>query len=413
MARLAAIKVAALIDGTGRAPLREQEMLIREGRIESILGWEQAPAPPASQAQWLDASHLWALPGLIDSHVHLNLSAGERPMTDFLREDQETLQLRSMGNAQHALVCGITTVRDCGSRGSTVLSLRAAIDSGLLTGPRIVVSGEPITTTGGHAYWLGGEADGETEVRKAARLLMRQGVDFIKIMGTGGGMTRGTNARAAQYSLSEMQAIVAECRRLGRLVAAHVHGTEGIRNAVEAGVHALEHCSWLGAGEGLEYDERLVDRMACQGTFVNPTLIAGYHAFTKGTDLTPDRARLFGLRQGRIENLRRMIRAGVRILAGTDAGTSLTPAETFAENLGMLQHDLGMPAMDVLQSATRISAEALGISAEVGTLEPGKRADLILIEGNPLDDLDVLSRVRWVIRDGRVVARDGSLVLGN
>lgn len=400
-----------LVDGTGSAPLHQPVVVILDDSIQAVGRAEQVPLQGWPEAEVLDASDLCILPGLVDAHVHLVCSAGDDPLSDLLRDDADALLLRATHNAQVALCAGITTLRDCGGPRRTVLSLRNAINAGIIMGPHILASGIPITITGGQSYWLGLEADTTEELLKAARTMAREGADFFKVMATGGAMTPGSNPRAPQYSTAELAVVVAEGQRLGKKVAVHVHGTAGIRNAVAAGVDTLEHCSWLAPVDGLEFDEHLVGEIARRGIHVDPTLMTGYRALTNDQGLTADQQRPYALRQERLSCYRKMIRAGVKFLAGTDAGVAHIPPDSLAQNIALLVHELGISPMAAIQAATQRSAEALGLVAETGTIQPGKRADLILVEGNPTQDTDALRRVRWVVCNGRVMARDKQLLL--
>ena len=395
------IQAGLLIDGAGDTPRQgaEAALLVRDGRIVA-LGREAAQGA-ASDATHLDLRPLTILPGLIDAHVHLIGSPEPGAFRNLGNESDEWLLLRAAANARAALLTGLTTVRDCGGRGALVISLAKAVREGLLPGPRIVSCGAPITTTGGHCYYIGIEAEGVDNVRHAVRQMHKAGADFIKVMVTGGGITQGSNSRASQYTREELGAIVEDAHRLGHQVAGHMHGTEGIIRAVLAGFDTLEHCSWLARDDaGRDYDDETVDIMLRQGTFVCRTM-AGFerlpleqatpaHSFWKDYEV-----------------FRNMVKAGVRIAAGTDAGIDHTPITGYVATLETMAGLGEMSNQAVLDSATRIAAEAIGLGDKVGTLEVGKRADLIAVQGNPLEDLRVLRHVSVVMRDGCVMARDG------
>src|SRR5438477_1657560 len=244
------ILAGRLIDGTGADVQRERALYIQDGQIQGITAAGDVP----TDAEVIDLSRLTVLPGLIDCHVHLAFSGSPAPLQDLLAEDDQQLLLRGVASARVALGTGITTVRDLGGRGGVTFRLRDAIQSKLIAGPRVLAAGSPITITGGHCNFLGLEADGEAEVRVAARRQLKAGANCLKIMATGGYMTPGTNKNRAQYSVQEIAAAVDEAARAHVTVAAHGLGTDGIRNAVQAGVNTIEHCNWLGADLSVSFD---------------------------------------------------------------------------------------------------------------------------------------------------------------
>jgi imidazolonepropionase-like amidohydrolase len=391
-----------LIDGTGASPIHGGAVLVKDGVIEAVGPETLLQAPP--DATRFDFGDRTILPGLIDAHVHLFGTPDPGGFVATQNEDEEWLLLRASANARQALAAGLTTVRDCGGRGSIIISLAKATAAGLAPGPRIVSCGAPITTTGGHCYYLGLEADGVEGVQKAVRQMHKAGADFIKVMVTGGGITHGSNTRASQYSQAELDAITEDAHRLGKRVAGHVHGTQGIQRAVDAGFDTLEHGSWLAAnGQGRDYDRRVVEKILKQGIVVCRT-IAGFERLpieeaTPEHRFWPD-----------YEVLRHMVRDGVKLAAGTDSGIDLTPISEYAYTLETMAGLGGMSRPAVIDTATRVAAEAIGLADQIGTLQKGKRADLIAVTGNPLDDLRVLRHIDYVIRDGNIVAQDGHVV---
>jgi imidazolonepropionase-like amidohydrolase len=298
--------------------------------------------------------------------------------------------LRMAANGRRMLQAGITTVRDLGAPTGLSIEARDAFASGLVPGPDLLVSGAPVTTTGGHCYFMGGEADGELEIRKGVRERVKAGVDWIKVMATGGNMTRGTNTLAPQYTVDELRALVEEAHRLRRRVAAHCHGTAGIRVAVEAGVDMLEHCSFTGR-DGIDYDPAVVSAIAAKDIAVSPTVSIGWRNW-------PDDGR----RQQRGAILRDMFAAGCSVVMSTDCGIPGVPHEALAGGMAVLADVAGLSPVETLKLATSRSAALLGLT-DRGTIEPGKRADLLVVEGDPTDDLAALDRVRYVIKAGALV----------
>jgi imidazolonepropionase-like amidohydrolase len=291
-------------------------------------------------------------------------------------------------NARDLLGVGVTTARDLGSRGYLAVAVRDAIASGLARGPRMVVAASPVTVTGGHCWFMGGEADSEDDLHRVVRIHHKHGADLIKVMATGGFMTTGSAPWYAQFTTGQLAVIVEEARRVDMPVAAHAHGTEGIRRAVEAGVTTIEHCSFVTETNERSFDEQLTAMIAEQGIFVCPTINVNAPYVTE----------LTGIVVG--EHLTTMRDMGVRIIAGTDTGIDNTPHHQYAGGLEYLVK-LGFRAADVLAMATTEAAAALGLGAVTGRLAPGYDADLIVVHGDPLTDIAAIGQLRRVIARGR------------
>jgi imidazolonepropionase-like amidohydrolase len=349
------------------------------------------------------------LPGLIDAHVHLTFDAAptHRQVCERVaREDESYLLLGALHNAQTLLSCGITTARDCGDRGWLSFTLRRVLEEELFAGPRLLCSGPPITTTGGHLHFCGNEIDTIDEIRRAVRVAAKRGADFIKICATGGMMTPGSHPRRAQYSVAELKAAVDEAHRLGRRVAAHVLGTEGIAAALEAGVDTLEHCTWLAADEksDLDFQPALARELGRRGVWWSHTILGAHRA------LLPDRAASEGEQEQQLPALREaMVRyratldAGARMMITSDAGVQGTYFDAFVESLEVAVLGMGVSPLAAIEACTRVPSEALGLAEEIGTLVPGRRADILVVEGDPSRDIRALRAVSLVLRDGQVV----------
>jgi imidazolonepropionase-like amidohydrolase len=405
------VEADRLFDGTGAAVVERPAVLIRDGRIEAV--GPRHELGEVGDAERVEYTGCTILPGLIDCHVHLVFSAGPTPLADLLAENDQQLLLRATHNTQVALRAGVTTVKDLGGRGGVTLALRDAIAAGVLPGARILAAGPPITTTGGHCNWLGGEADGVEEVRKKVRQLVRDGVDLIKVMSTGGRMTAGSNVCAPQYTVEELRAIVEDAARLSRTVAAHAQGTAGIRNATLAGVNVIEHCTWVAsaAGDEVEFDESVAEQMARQGTFLDPTLSpAANLAKADPATLTSTQRETYRIRPRTLEAHRRSIELGVEVAAGTDAGVANLPLDSMPSELLLLQRDLGLSPEQAIRAGTYNAARSVKLEHELGSLQPGRRADLLIVPGNPLDDLRALGAPRAVYKDGRLEVEAGRLV---
>ena len=403
------IRAGRLVDGTGASARSGVDVWIRGGYIEAVHERSDLPAGASDDTEIIDAPGRTLLPGLIDSHVHLAFSAGDDPVTDLLADSDDRMLLRAAGNALVALIAGITTVRDAGDRHGVVLELRDAIRDGLFPGPRIVAAGMPITTTGGHCHWLGLEADTPADVLKAARRLHRMGADYFKVMATGGGMTPGSVSEKPQYSVEALKELVEEARRLGKTVAAHSRGTPGIRNAVAAGVTTIEHCSWLGPGR-IEFDEAVAEEIVRQGIFVNATLGLAFRPVPRAWDSRPSRKATLAQLADRLAALRRQVELGTKMTAGTDAGIAVAPLDCLVQNVEVLVEHLGLTPLQGIRAATGLSAESMNLEQEIGTVAPGRRADLILVDGDPSTDVSVLRRVHRVFQSGRTVSIDGQLL---
>lgn len=329
----------------------------------------------------MDCSGATALPGLMDAHVHLELdpSRGAPPAADEARDP------KAMAARAAAMVrAGITTARDLGGGTWAELRLRDRIVRGDIPGPRLLCAGQPLTRPGGHCHFWGGAVDGLAEAGRHIQRQVDAGVDLLKVMATGGIFTRGSDPGRAQFDLPTLQGIVALAATHGLPVAAHCHGVEGIDFAARAGVRTIEHCSWMGKdGWAANYDASVAQTILARGVWISPTVNAGWQRYLDASDPT------------KLHNIRAAFQAmqalGIRFVASTDAGIP-----------GVRHHDLGR-ALDVyrrivecspaaaLRSATVDAARALGLDRVTGTLAPGLSADVLLVDGDPLADLSVLT----------------------
>lgn len=335
----------------------------------------------------LDIAGCTVIPGLIEGHAHLCFNAAPDWREVYDGDSETSMLLRMTGAARRMLDAGITTVRDLGAPTALAIALRDAIAQRLVVGPSLLVAGAPITTTAGHCYFMGGEADGELAVRVAVRERVKAGVDWIKVMASGGNMTPGSNVYAAQYTVDELSAIVEEAHRLDRRVAAHCHGIAGIRVAVAANVDTLEHCSFQ-TPEGAEKDDALIAEIAARGIAVSPTVSVGLER-SRGSERWERRAALTAA----------LFEAGCEVLMSTDCGIPRVPHDSLAGGMRVIAELTGRSPVETLKLATSTSARLLGLD-DRGAIEPGKRADLLVVEGDPTKDLSALERVRHVVVDG-------------
>ena len=358
---------------------------------EDVLDWVgPAGALPAEYAALprTDYPGSTIMPGLIDSHVHLAFDGGPNPAARMRSETDEQQLVLMLHSARNLLGVGVTTARDLGARAYLDVVVRDAVAAGLARGPRMVVAARPITVTGGHCWFMGGEADSDDELRRMVRTHHKRGADLIKVMSTGGFMTTGSAPWYAQFTRAQLAVVVEEAGRVDKPVAAHAHGIEGIHRAVEAGVTTLEHCSFVTETNERRFDEPLAARIAERGIFVCPTINVN----------APYVAELTGIVVG--EHLKAMHEMGVRLIAGTDAGIDNTPHHQYVGGLEYLV-TLGFRPADVLAMATTEAAAALGVDAITGRLAPGFDADVIVVDGDPSTDIAALGKLQRVIARGR------------
>jgi imidazolonepropionase-like amidohydrolase len=359
---------------------------------EAAVAVDSVIAGSAGAGENIDISGCTVVPGLMEAHAHLCFNGEPNWRQVYDADSPVRMALRMAGNGRTMLEAGITTVRDLGAPTATSIEVRDAFAKGLVAGPDLLVAGAPITTTGGHCHFMGGEADGELEVRRAVRERVKAGCDWIKVMATGGNMTRGTNTLAAQYTVPELRACIEEAHRLRLRVAAHCHGTAGIRAAVEAGIDMLEHCSFTGEGR-IDFDPAVVEAIAAKGIIVSPTVSIGWRKWADD-----------GLRRARADALKTMFARGCKVIMSTDCGIPGVPHAALAGALDVLSEYATMPPVETLKLATSRAAELLDLP-DRGVIAEGKRADLLVVEGDPLSDLLALQRVRLVVKAGEIVFR--------
>jgi imidazolonepropionase-like amidohydrolase len=400
--RLAADRV---IDGTGAAPVTGLELVIRDGRIAAI-----EPARPEVGATRYPGATI--LPGLVDAHVHLSLPGDARPYEQMAMESDEQMVAHGLRNAAIHLGAGVTTVRDNGSRNRVGFEIRDRIRAGA-PGPRTFVSGRPVTQRGGHLWWCNGEADTAAECRGAVDRLVAEGADHIKIMASGGG-TAGTNPGAASYPLELLRLIVGASRGHQRRTTAHCRAADAVDRAVAADVDCIEHVEFLTPDGSAHRDATLVRRIALSDTWLSPTLQAyGAHTLERlrsadspgEAAAAAEIARLEAQLARRLDDVRAFLDAGLedRILFGTDAGPF--DVEFGRPGLGLrLLTDAGLTTLQALTAATSRPSRAMGIDGDVGSLEVGKAADVLVVDGDPSSDIGALDRVLAVYQGGRLVA---------
>ena len=386
-----------VIVGDGRI-LDHATVLVEDGKILKI-AQNDMNLPKDTQKIPLDGQTL--LPGFIDAHIHICMDGSPDPVAAGLTESPTITTLKAAEFARRTLMAGVTTVRDMGGRDGIDFGLRQAIDSGLIPGPRMLISGRLICMTGGHGWQIGLEANGPDEVRKAAREQIKAGVDIVKLMATGGVLTPAVEPGSEQLTEEELRAGVEEAHKAGKKTATHAMGTRGIQNALRAGIDSIEH--------GVYLDDATVSMMMERNIPLIPTISALYNIETKGIEAgIPAFAveKTLKVKPFHLDSIRMAREAGVLVAAGTDAGT---PFNLHGENLGeikLLMDYGGFSPMGAIEAGTRIAARVLGLEKELGTVAEGKVADLVLVEGNPLDNIDVLlnqESICLVMQGGKIV----------
>ena len=383
---------ARIIDGTGTEPVRGRSVVVEKGVITAVV--EDARAP---RGHGVDLAGHTLLPGLINSHVHLCLGAEADPARAMREEPLALTAIKALLRARETARAGVTTVRDLGGREYAELAPRRAIQEGLIDGPRIVAAGRPVCMTGGHGHWLGREADGPDDARKAVREQLKAGADVIKIIATGGVLTPGVEPGSPQMTFEEMRAAIEEARKAGRRTAAHAMAATGISEAIDAGITSIEH--------GVYLTEEIVAHMRRDGTFLVPTLNAPAAIATGGLAAGIPEYMVRKSEQvvpPHVASFRLAHRAGVRIAAGADSGTPLNFHGSLLPELTLMVK-YGMTPLEAIRSATVTAADCLGLGEVTGRVAPGYAADLIAVAGDPAERIETLADLKLVLVNGRII----------
>ena len=396
------VRVGHLVDvRTGKEPA-EQTIVVVGDKISAIAPTASTPVQAGDVE--IDLSRYTVLPGLMDVHTHLTMATNFDPFYEVTMTPAKEAII-GVENAKVTLEAGFTTVRNVGASDYTDVALRDEINAGHIPGPHMQVSGPPLGITGGHMdenllpyqYHVRGEgvADGIAGVQHQVRENIKYGADLIKIGATGGVLSKGDDPQASQYTLEEMQAIVADAHRLGRKVAAHAHGAQGILWASEAGVDSIEHGSYM--------NDEDIAMMKKHGTYFVPTAYLIDWMQENGHLGAFYAQKMHDVSAVEKANAKHAIAAGVKVALGTDA--AVYPHGLNAHELDVYVNQFGMSPLAALQTGTLNAADLMGWSDRTGALEPGKWADVIAVEGDPLKDVRILQRVSWVMKSG-VVYKD-------
>ena len=401
------IHAGRLIDGVGKDAQSQMSIVIHDDRITGIeKGFVDKPG-----AEVIDLGKATVLPGLIDTHVHiLSQNEGGNPLANRLTRTGYDTAFRSVAYAQRTLLAGFTTVRDCGASTEIIVALRRAVAEGRVPGPRIFAAGTPLGPTAGHSdpqnginqdyefpHMTDSVIDGADEAVKAVRRLKREGVDFIKIMPSGGVLSIGDDPNHTTMTDAEIKAVVDTAHGLGLKVAAHAHGKDAILRAVKDGVDSIEHGSFG--------DDEVYKAMKEHGTTLVPTLLVADTVVRVAKEhpetLNPSSAaKALEVGPITIKNLTGAYKAGVKIAFGTDQGQA--PHGTNAKEFALMVK-AGMPPMEAIQAATKSAAELIGDARDVGSIQAGRFADIVAVSDDPLSDITALERVGFVMKGGAVV----------
>jgi imidazolonepropionase-like amidohydrolase len=398
------LHVGTLLAVPGEPPLKNQTIVISENKVTEVIN---GFAKPAAGSRLLDLKDQFVLPGLMDMHVHLLIEIGPGSRSRTLTENETFTVLRGAANARKTLYAGFTTVRDLGGSPESIYAIRDAIKTNLIPGPRVYAAGSSLAATGGHGDVDGIRADlmklwtpeticdGVVACRKATRHAVKYGADWIKVTATGGVLSDTATGLGVQMTDEELSEIMDTAHNLGRKVAAHAHGTDGVNAALRAGVDSIDHGTFL--------DKESIRLFKKSGAYLVPTLMPGHYVplSMEGnpffTDAIKQKANLAA--SGSRESFAMAQKAGVKIAFGTDTG--VTPHGQNALEFELMVA-AGMSPAQAIHSATVVAAELLEISDKLGTLEVGKLADLIAVRGNPLQDISALTQVTTVIKDGKL-----------
>ena len=412
------LTAARVFEGTDAPPIQGGGVLLNGAEIVRVGRADDLRAPDGAAVTRHDYPAATIVPGFVDAHTHIT-PPGDGTFGEAVgATPDDILLLQGAANARRMLELGVTTARENGAKNQTTFSLREGIRRGVVPGPRLVLCGRPVCTTGGHLWFFGQEADGVDGVRHAVRELIKEGADWIKITATGGS-TKASDPLRPSFSLAELRAIVEEAHARAKLTGAHTTSSAAIERVLDAGVDMIIHCTFWNPDGSKEYRPDLVERIVADGRWVNPTLYGGMYTETEGLEARRERdGRLSAEDEANLvayaemmdlllDHTGRMIRAGVKMVAGSDTAWRFGRAGGLAKEIYWLGR-AGLSNADAIRSGTSAAAEAIGVGDVAGRLAAGRQADLVVVDGDPLTDLTALQRVEDVWQAGRRVARTGA-----
>lgn len=413
--RYTLVRCGTLLANPGQEAQKQVTLVVKNDRIDAVVkGFEGPDLDDARKAgakvQEVNLRESYVLPGLIDCHVHVTTEWDAGRVLRNVTESDCDATVRGVAFCRKTVEAGFTTVRDLTAEGDSIFALRAGVERGDILGPRILCAGKAISITGGHMDPSNGYrqdlmpapgpelgvADGPAECMKAVRLQVKRGADVIKIASTGGVLSLSSAGLAQHYTYAELEAVVTAAHSMGRKVAAHAHGTDGINAALRAGCDSIEHASYQ--------NDESVALFKKTGAYYVPTLLAG-HTTSKRADIPGYYIAVVAKKAKEVapymmESFRKAHKAGVKIAFGTDSGVS--PHGENAQEFSLMVEG-GMTPIETIRAATLAAADLLNLSDQIGTLEPGKFADVIAVKGDPTRDVKELERVTFVMRSGRVI----------
>ncbi|MDP2859900.1 MAG: amidohydrolase family protein [Bacillota bacterium] len=400
---------ASFLSG-GTEPLgagSDAAVLVDGDRVTRVVDSAELDALEKQGCEVLRFPGCTVMPGYVNCHCHLVMPGDGTSVEDAMEPTDSVILLRAARNAEKALRSGVTTLADLGGRNDVTFILRHAIAEGIVPGPDLVVCGRPVTITGGHCWVFGGQADTDAEIAKLCRMLLRDGAGLLKVMGTGGG-TRGTNPLQPQFTTEQLRLVAGEAHRRNRPAFVHCSTSEVATMCLDAGIDTIVHGHFNTPQGELRFSPEIADRAAHAGVYWNPTLyvnrviverLAASASDAEGKARYTDRAAKY---QAQAQNVRQLSEHGVNLVAGSDEGWGWNAFGGFANELKAMV-DAGIPAAKVIESATLKAARALRVDSTVGTFEPGKLANAVVVRGNPLEDASAFGAVEAVFLKGRRV----------